>query len=135
VAGYLLVNDLSERAFQLERGGQWVKGKSCDSFGPIGPWLVTPDEIADPQDLSMQLKINDRVFQKGSTKDMIFGVAKLVSYISQFMTLQSGDIISTGTPAGVGLGQNPPTYLKQGDLIELWIDRLGRQTQRVVAEA
>jgi 2,4-diketo-3-deoxy-L-fuconate hydrolase len=133
VAGYLVVNDLSEREFQLEQGGQWVKGKSCDTFGPIGPMLVTTDEIPHPQMLSMWLEVNGRRYQNGSTADMIFGVAHLVSYISRYMTLMPGDIISTGTPAGVGLGQRPPTYLSVGDVVELGIDGLGRQRQRMVA--
>jgi 2,4-didehydro-3-deoxy-L-rhamnonate hydrolase len=133
VAGYLVVNDLSEREFQLEQGGQWVKGKSCDTFGPIGPMVVTTDEIPHPQMLSMWLEVNGRRYQNGSTADMIFGVAHLVSYISRYMTLMPGDIISTGTPAGVGLGQRPPTYLKAGDVVELGIDGLGRQRQLLVA--
>jgi len=133
VAGYCVVNDVSERAFQLERGGQWVKGKSCDSFAPLGPWLVTSDEIADPHNLSMTLDVNGRRFQNGSTSTMIFGVPFLVSYISQFMTLEPGDIISTGTPPGVGLGQNPPVYMKMDDVIELEIELLGRQRQNVIA--
>ncbi len=133
VAGYLVVNDLSEREFQLEHGGQWVKGKSCDTFAPIGPMLVTTDEIPHPQMLSMWLEVNGRRYQNGSTANMIFGVAHLVSYISRYMTLMPGDIISTGTPAGVGLGQRPPTYLNVGDVVELGIDGLGRQRQRMVA--
>jgi 2,4-diketo-3-deoxy-L-fuconate hydrolase len=133
VAGYLVVNDLSEREFQLEHGGQWVKGKSCDTFGPIGPMLVTTDEIPHPQMLSMWLEVNGRRYQNGSTADMVFGVAHLVSYISRYMTLMPGDIISTGTPAGVGLGQRPPSYLNVGDVVELGIDGLGRQRQRMVA--
>jgi 2,4-diketo-3-deoxy-L-fuconate hydrolase len=133
VAGYIIVNDISERAFQLERGGQWVKGKSCDTFGPIGPMLVTTDEIPDPQKLSMWLEVNGRRYQNGNTADMVFGVAQLVSYISEYMTLMPGDIISTGTPAGVGLGQRPPAYLKPEDLMELGIEGLGRQRQKVVA--
>jgi 2,4-diketo-3-deoxy-L-fuconate hydrolase len=132
VAGYLVVNDLSEREFQLEHGGQWVKGKSCDTFGPIGPMLVTTDEIPHPQMLSMWLEVNGRRFQNGSTADMVFGVAHLVSYISRYMTLMPGDIISTGTPAGVGLGQRPPVYLAVGDVVELGIDGLGRQRQLMV---
>jgi 2,4-didehydro-3-deoxy-L-rhamnonate hydrolase len=132
VAGYLVVNDLSEREFQLEHGGQWVKGKSCDTFGPIGPMLVTTDEVPHPQMLSMWLEVNGRRFQNGSTADMVFGVAHLVSYISRYMTLMPGDIISTGTPAGVGLGQRPPVYLKVGDVVELGIDGLGRQRQLMV---
>ena len=133
VAGYLVVNDLSEREFQLEHGGQWVKGKSCDTFGPIGPWLVTRDEVADPQDLAMTLSVNGHRYQDGSTRTMVFGVAHLVSYISRYMSLHPGDIISTGTPPGVGLGQKPPVYLKAGDVMELEIAGLGRQRQRVVA--
>ena len=133
VAGYAVINDLSEREFQLERGGQWVKGKSCDTFGPIGPWLVTADEIPDPQNLSLWLEVNGHRYQNGNTRTMVFGVAHLVSYISRFMTLMPGDVISSGTPAGVGLGQHPPTYLRAGDIIELGIDGLGRQRQRVLA--
>jgi len=135
VAGYVLVNDVSERAYQLEHGGQWVKGKSCDTFAPLGPMLVTTDEIPDPQKLSMWLEVNGRRYQDGTTADMIFGVAHLVSYISRYMTLMPGDVISTGTPAGVGLGQRPPTYLKVGDVVELGIEGLGRQRQRMVAAA
>ena len=135
VAGYLVVNDLSERAFQLEHGGQWVKGKSCDTFGPIGPWLLTADELPDPQNLALWLEVNGHRYQNGNTRNMIFGVAELVSYISRYMTLQPGDIISTGTPAGVGLGQKPPVYLRPGDVVELGIDGLGRQRQRTVAYA
>jgi 2,4-diketo-3-deoxy-L-fuconate hydrolase len=135
VAGYLIVNDLSEREFQLEHGGQWVKGKSCDTFGPIGPMLVTTDEIADPQKLPMWLEVNGHRYQNGNTANMVFGVAHLVSYISRYMTLVPGDIISTGTPAGVGLGQRPPTYLRVGDIVELGIEGLGRQKQRMVAAA
>ncbi|MEZ0471684.1 fumarylacetoacetate hydrolase family protein [Luteimonas salinilitoris] len=133
VAGYLVVNDLSERAFQLEHGGQWVKGKSCDGFGPIGPWLVTRDEVPDPQDLALRLWVNGHPYQDGSTRTMVFGVAQLVSYISRYMSLHPGDIISTGTPPGVGLGLNPPTYLKPGDVMELEIEGLGRQRQEVIA--
>jgi ureidoglycolate lyase len=134
VAGYCVVNDVSEREFQIERGGQWVKGKSADTFGPIGPWLVTRDEIADPQALSMWLEVDGHRYQNGTTATMIFGVAHLVSYISQFMSLQPGDIISTGTPPGVGLGQKPqPIYLKPGQTMRLGIDGLGEQRQRVVA--
>lgn len=132
VAGYLVVNDLSEREFQLEHGGQWVKGKSCDTFAPLGPMLVTTDEIPNPQTLPMWLEVNGHRYQNGTTADMIFGVAHLVSYISRYMTLMPGDVISTGTPAGVGLGQRPPTYLKAGDVIELGIDGLGRQRQRLI---
>ncbi len=132
VAGYCVVNDVSERAFQHEREGQWVKGKSCDSFAPIGPWLVTRDEVPDPQDLAMWLEVNGQRYQDGSTATMIFGVAHLVSYISQFMSLQPGDVISTGTPPGVGAGQRPPVYLKAGDVVELGIEGLGTQRQEVV---
>jgi len=134
VAGYALHNDYSERAFQLERNGQWVKGKSCDTFAPIGPFLATPDEIGDPQALAMWLTVNGQTRQNGTTANMVFGVATLVSYVSQFMTLLPGDVISTGTPAGVGLGIKPePVYLKAGDVVELGIDRLGRQRQAVKA--
>jgi len=133
VAGYAVINDLSEREFQLEHGGQWVKGKSCDTFGPIGPWLVTKDEIPDPQKLSLWLEVNGHRYQNGNTRTMVFGVAQLVSYISRYMTLMPGDVISTGTPAGVGLGLHPPTYLKPGDVIELGIEGLGRQRQDVLA--
>lgn len=129
VAGYCVVNDVSERAFQLERGGQWDKGKGCDTFSPVGPWLVTRDEVADPQNLGLWLTVNGRRYQDGSTKTMIFGVAHLVSYISQFMTLLPGDIISTGTPPGVGLGQKPPVYLRHGDVMHLGIAGLGEQRQ------
>jgi 2,4-diketo-3-deoxy-L-fuconate hydrolase len=134
VAGYALHNDYSERAFQLERGGQWVKGKSCDTFAPIGPFLATRDEIPDPQALGMWLTVNGVTRQKGTTANMAFGVANLVSYVSQFMTLLPGDVISTGTPAGVGLGIKPePVYLKPGDVVELGVDGLGRSRQEVVA--
>ena len=133
VAGYCVVNDLSERDFQLHRSGQWVKGKSADTFGPIGPWLVTRDEVKDPQDLSMQLEVNGHRYQDGSTKTMHFGVATVIAHLSQFMSLQPGDVISTGTPPGVGMGQKPETYLKPGDEIELGIKGLGTQTQKVVA--
>lgn len=129
VAGYCLINDVSERAFQTERHGQWTKGKSCDSFGPIGPWLVTADEVADPQNLSMFCDVNGKRFQNGSTKTMVYGVRYLVSYLSQFMSLQPGDVISTGTPPGVGLGQKPPVFLKHGDKVHLGIQGLGEQTQ------
>jgi len=136
VAGYCVINDLSEREFQLERGGQWVKGKSADTFGPMGPWLVTGDEIADPQKLALWLEVDGHRYQNGTTATMIFGVAHLVSYISQFMSLQAGDIISTGTPAGVGLGQKPqPIYLKPGQTMRLGIAGLGEQKQRLVASA
>lgn len=132
VAGYCTVHDVSERAFQTERGGQWVKGKSADSFGPIGPWLVTRDEVPDPQALSLWLSVNGERVQDGTTGNMIFGVAFLVSYVSQFMTLMPGDIISTGTPAGVGLGMRPPRFLNAGDEVELEVVGLGRQRQVVV---
>ncbi|MFC7705400.1 fumarylacetoacetate hydrolase family protein [Plastorhodobacter daqingensis] len=131
VAGYAVTNDLSERAFQIERQGQWTKGKSCDSFGPLGPWLVTPDEIPDPQDLHMWLKVNGEMKQDGSTRTMVYGVAFLISYLSRFMTLRPGDIISTGTPPGVGMGQKPPRYLVDGDVVELGIAHLGTQVQHV----
>jgi 2-keto-4-pentenoate hydratase/2-oxohepta-3-ene-1,7-dioic acid hydratase in catechol pathway len=129
VAGYCVANDVSEREFQIERGGTWDKGKGCDSFGPLGPWLVTRDTVVDPQDLSMWLEVNGKRFQNGSTKTMIFGVAHLVSYISRFMTLLPGDVISTGTPPGVGLGQKPPLFLKPGDVVRLGIQGLGEQRQ------
>lgn len=134
VAGYCVLNDVSERAFQAERSGQWTKGKSCDTFGPTGPWLVTRDEVADPQNLKMWLKVNGETMQDGSTKTMVYGVAFLVSYLSQFMSLQPGDIISTGTPPGVGLGMKPPRYLKAGDVVELGIEGLGTQKQKVRAD-
>ncbi len=133
VAGYCVVNDVSERAFQLERGGQWTKGKSADTFGPIGPWLVTADEVPDPQDLDMWLEVDGHRYQNGSTRTMVFGVAQLVSYISQFMSLHPGDIISTGTPPGVGLGQKPPVFLRPGQEMRLGIAGLGEQRQRTVA--
>jgi 2-keto-4-pentenoate hydratase/2-oxohepta-3-ene-1,7-dioic acid hydratase in catechol pathway len=133
VAGYCVVNDLSERAFQLEGTGQWVKGKSADTFGPIGPWLVTADEIHDPQALDMWLEVDGHRYQNGSTRTMVFGVAHLISYLSRFMSLQPGDIISTGTPPGVGLGQKPPIYLRPGNVMTLGIEGLGRQRQQVVA--
>ena len=134
VAGYVLINDVSERAFQTERGGTWDKGKGCDTFGPVGPWIVTPDEIGDVQQLDMWLDLNGKRMQTGNTKTMIFGVAEIVSYVSQFMTLEPGDLITTGTPPGVGLGQKPaPFYLKAGDVMELGIEKLGVQRQQVVA--
>jgi 2-keto-4-pentenoate hydratase/2-oxohepta-3-ene-1,7-dioic acid hydratase in catechol pathway len=133
VAGYCVVNDLSERAFQLERSGQWVKGKSADTFGPIGPWLVTVDEVADWQNLEMWLEVDGHRYQHGSTKTMVFGVPFLVSYISQFMSLQPGDVITTGTPPGVGLGQKPPVFLRPGNVMRLGIAGLGEQQQHVVA--
>jgi 2,4-didehydro-3-deoxy-L-rhamnonate hydrolase len=135
VAGYCLVNDVSERAFQLERGGTWDKGKGCDTFGPVGPYLVTADEVGDPQELDLWLDVNGKRMQTGNTRTMIFSVRDLVSYISQFMTLDPGDLITTGTPPGVGLGQKPPLYLKAGDSVELGISKLGTQRQRVVAYA
>jgi len=134
VAGFCVINDVSERAFQIERSGQWTKGKSCDNFGPVGPWLVTRDEVADPQNLSMWLTVNGNKMQDGSTKTMVYGAAFCVSYLSQFMTLLPGDIISTGTPPGVGMGMKPPTYLKAGDRIELEIEGLGRQRQTCIAD-
>ena len=133
VAGYCVVNDLSEREYQLERGGSWDKGKGCDTFGPVGPWLVTADEVPDPQALSMWLDVNGKRFQTGHTRNMLFTVAQLVSYISRFMTLFPGDLISTGTPPGVGMGQRPPVFLKPGDEMRSWIQGLGEQRQRVYA--
>jgi len=133
VAGYCVVNDLSERAFQIDGTGQWVKGKSADTFGPIGPWLVTPDEIPDPQNLDVWLEVDGHRYQNGSTRTMIFPVAFLISYVSRFMSLQTGDIISTGTPPGVGLGLKPPVYLRTGNRIQLAISGLGQQSQQVVA--
>ena len=133
VAGYCVVNDLSEREYQLERGGSWDKGKGCDTFGPVGPWLVTADEVPDPQALSMWLDVNGKRFQTGHTRNMLFTVAQLVSYISRFMTLFPGDLISTGTPPGVGMGQKPPVFLRPGDEMRLWIQGLGEQRQRVHA--
>lgn len=133
IAGYCVCNDVSERAFQLEKGSQWDKGKGCDTFGPIGPWLVTRDEVEDPQNLGMWLHVNGHRYQDGNTRTMVFGAAYIVSYLSQFMSLQPGDVISSGTPPGVGLGQKPPVYLSVGDKIELGIDGLGTQNQTVVA--
>ena len=134
VAGYVLINDVSERAFQTERGGTWDKGKGCDTFGPVGPWIVTIDEVGDVQALDMWLDLNGKRMQTGNTKTMIFGVAEIVSYVSQFMTLEPGDLITTGTPPGVGLGQKPePFYLKPGDVMELGIEKLGVQRQQVMA--
>ncbi len=132
VAGYLLANDVSERSWQLKRNGQWGKGKSFNTFGPVGPWLVTADEIDDPQSLSMELRVNGEIKQSSTTADMIFPVAEIISYLSQFMTLLPGDIVITGTPAGVGLGMKPPQLLRKGDIVELTIDQLGTQTQLVV---
>lgn len=133
IAGFSIFNDVSERAFQLERGGQWVKGKGCDTFGPLGPWLVTVDEFTFPLRLGLSLEVNGVVLQSGTTEKMIFDVEYLVHYISQFMTLEAGDVISTGTPPGVGMGQNPPRYLNSGDVVNLKIDQLGEQRQRVVS--
>ncbi|CDX34015.1 Ureidoglycolate lyase [Mesorhizobium sp. SOD10] len=134
VAGYCVAHDVSERAFQAERQGQWTKGKSCDTFGPTGPWLVTKDEVADPQNLKMWLTVNGKTMQNGSTKTMVYGVKYLVSYLSQFMSLHPGDIISTGTPPGVGLGMKPPVFLKAGDVVELGIEGLGQQKQTFKAD-
>ena len=134
VTGFAVANDVSERSFQAERAGQWTKGKSCDNFGQIGPWLVTRDEVADPQALAMWLTVNGEKMQNGSTRTMVYGVAHLVSYLSQFMTLHPGDVISTGTPPGVGLGMKPPRYLKAGDVVELGIAGLGQQRQDVIAD-
>ena len=134
VAGYCVVNDVSEREYQIERGGTWDKGKGCDTFGPVGPWLVTADEVGDPQALSMWLEVNGHRYQNGSTRTMIFGVAQLVSYVSRFMTLYPGDLITTGTPPGVGMGVKPaPVYLKPGDVMTLAIEKLGQQRQAVHA--
>jgi 2,4-didehydro-3-deoxy-L-rhamnonate hydrolase len=134
VAGYCVINDVSEREYQIERGGQWDKGKGCDTFGPIGPWLVTADEVGDPQALGMWLDVNGKRNQTGNTKTMIFGVAHIVSYLSRFMTLHPGDVITTGTPPGVGMGVKPsPVYLKAGDTMKLGIDKLGEQQQTVHA--
>ncbi len=132
VAGYCVVNDVSEREWQLERGTQWDKGKGCDTFGPLGPWLVTAEEVGDVQNLSLWLEVDGHRYQNGNTRTMVFNVAQIVSYLSQFMSLQPGDVISTGTPPGVGLGQKPPVYLKAGQLIRLGIEGLGTQTQRTV---
>ena len=131
VAGYCVINDVSEREFQIERSGTWDKGKGCDTFGPIGPWLVTSDEVADPQNLKLWLEVDGHRFQDGTTSTMVFGVQHIVSYVSQFMSLQPGDVISTGTPPGVGMGQKPPHYLKGGETIELGIEGLGQQRQSV----
>lgn len=134
VAGFCVVHDVSEREFQTRRSGQWTKGKSCDNFGPVGPWLVTPDEVADPQSLKLWLSVNGEKVQNGNTDKMIYGVRFLVSYLSQFMTLHPGDIISTGTPPGVGDGFKPPRYLKPGDVVELGVEGLGQQRQKVIAD-
>ncbi|NDU99802.1 fumarylacetoacetate hydrolase family protein [Pseudoroseicyclus tamaricis] len=134
VAGYCVANDVSERAFQTERAGQWTKGKSCDTFGPVGPWLVTADEVSDPQALPLWLKVNGETVQDGTTGTMVYGVRHLISYLSQFMSLQPGDIISTGTPPGVGMGLKPPRYLKAGDVMELGIEGLGEQRQECVPD-
>jgi 2,4-didehydro-3-deoxy-L-rhamnonate hydrolase len=133
VAGYCIVNDVSERAFQMERGGQWTKGKSCDTFAPIGPWLVTADEVPDPQALALSCEVSGQMMQNGTTRNMIFGCAQIVSYLSHFMTLMPGDVIPTGTPAGVGLGKKPPRFLKPGDTMRLAVAGLGEQRQRVLA--
>ncbi len=132
IAGYCVINDLSEREFQIEHSGQWMKGKSCDTFGPIGPYLVTTDEIPDPQNLKMWLEVNGKKMQNGSTNTMVYGVNFLISYLSQFMSLQPGDIISTGTPPGVGMGMKPQVFLKAGDVMKLGIDGLGEQTQKTI---
>ncbi len=132
VAGYCTINDVSEREFQIERGGTWDKGKCCDTFGPIGPWLVTRDDVPNPQKLDMWLEVNGKRMQTGSTKTMIFNVAKIISYVSQFMTLEPGDVICTGTPPGVGMGMKPPTFLKKGDVVTLGIEGLGQQSQTIV---
>jgi len=132
IAGYCVINDLSEREFQIEHSGQWVKGKSCDTFGPIGPYLVTSDEVPDPQNLKMWLEVNGKMMQNGSTSTMVYGVNFLISYLSQFMSLQPGDIISTGTPPGVGMGMNPQVFLKAGDVMKLGIEGLGEQTQKTI---
>jgi 2-keto-4-pentenoate hydratase/2-oxohepta-3-ene-1,7-dioic acid hydratase in catechol pathway len=133
VAGYCVCNDVSEREFQLERGGTWSKGKGCPTFGPIGPWLVTPDEVASWDDLDLWLEVDGKRYQNGSTKTLVFGVPYLISYLSRFMSLQPGDIIATGTPPGVGLGQKPPVYLRAGNDVRLGVEGLGEQRQRVVA--
>lgn len=134
VAGYCVTHDVSERAFQAERHGQWTKGKSADTFGPTGPWLVTPDAVRDPLDLAMWLKVNGETMQDGSTKTMVYGPAYLISYLSNFMSLRPGDIISTGTPPGVGMGMKPPRYLKAGDVVELGVEGLGHQRQNIRAD-
>ncbi len=135
VAGYTIVNDVSERHFQTERKGQWTKGKSCDSFGPIGPWLVTPDEAGDPQSMDLSLDLNGEKAQRGNTASMVFSVAHIVSYLSRMMSLQPGDIIATGTPPGVGMGMKPPRFLREGDVMELAVSGLGTQRQEVLRDA
>ncbi len=134
VAGYTIANDVSERSLQIERGGQWTKGKSCDSFGPLGPWLVTPDEVSDVQDLALTLDLNGERVQTGNTASMVFGVAEIISYLSEMMTLHPGDVIATGTPPGVGMGFKPPRYLQAGDVMELSIAGFGKQRQRVMRD-
>ena len=135
VAGYCVINDVSEREFQIKRSGQWVKGKSCDTFGPTGPWLVTPDEVGDPQNLDLWLEVDGKRYQDGNTQTMVYGVTYLIHYLSQFFSLNTGDVISTGTPPGVGMGQKPePIYLRPGQTMRLGIENLGIQTQHVVAE-
>jgi len=135
VAGYCVINDVSEREYQIERGGTWDKGKGCDTFGPLGPWLVTADEIADPQQLDLWLEVDGKRYQNGNTRTMIFTVAQIISYLSQFMSLQPGDVISTGTPPGVGMGQKPPVYLREGQVMTLGIAGLGEQRQTTVGTA
>lgn len=135
VAGYCVINDVSEREFQLERGGTWDKGKGCDTFGPMGPWLVTRDEIADPHNLAMWLEVDGKRYQDGNSRTMIFKIPQIISYLSRFMSLQAGDVVSTGTPPGVGLGQNPPVYLRAGQTVRLGIEGLGEQCQKVVQAA
>ena len=132
IAGYCVLNDVSERAFQMERVGQWVKGKSCDTFAPLGPWLVTKDEVPDPHALDLWLDVNDHRYQNSSTSDNIFSVPYMVSYVSQFMTLEPGDVITTGTPEGTGIGQKPSVYLKAGDVMRLGVEGLGEQRQEVI---
>ncbi|RZO43100.1 MAG: FAA hydrolase family protein, partial [Proteobacteria bacterium] len=135
VAGYCVINDVSEREFQIERSGQWVKGKSCDTFGPTGPWLVTPDEVGDPQNLDLWLEVDGKRYQDGNTRTMVYGAAHLIHYLSQFFTLHSGDVIATGTPPGVGMGQKPePIYLRAGQKMRLGIEKLGIQTHNLVAD-
>lgn len=135
IAGYTIVNDVSERAFQTERGGQWTKGKSCDTFGPVGPWLVTKDEIADPQNLSLELDLNGQKAQRGNTSSMIFDIGQIIEHLTEMMSLQPGDVIATGTPPGVGMGMKPPVFLKAGDVMELRIEGLGSQRQEVLQDA